>query len=130
MKEHQEVLFICSAGNSNIDIDLDTIYPCSYNLDNLITVMAIDNRGFIYDASGYGKTTVDIGAPGVNVKVTLPDDEETLISGTSVAAAYVTGASSLLLSKNSNLSPRDVKNILISTASKIHGLLSLPNLCL
>lgn len=46
--------------------------------------MAVDNKGLPYNSSGYGENGVDIAAPGVNVKTTLPDDEETLISGTSV----------------------------------------------
>ena len=45
IKNHPNVLFVCAAGNSNINLDNDILFPCSYNLDNLITVMAVDNRG-------------------------------------------------------------------------------------
>ncbi len=122
IKSHPEILFICSAGNSNIDLDKGDLFPCSYNLNNIITVMAIDSKGLPYDSSGYGKDSVDIAAPGVNVKVILPDNEETLISGTSVASAYVSGVASLMLSENSNLKPENIKEILIKNSNKIAGL--------
>ncbi len=122
IKEHSDILFICAAGNSNINVDAEPLYPCSYALDNMINVMAIDNTGKPYKASGYGKKTVDIAAPGVDVKVIIPGNEETLISGTSVATAYVTGASSLLLSKNGSLTPKEIKSILISCATKTNEL--------
>ena len=72
--------------------------------------MAVDNKGLPYNSSGYGENGVDIAAPGVNVKTTLPDDEETLISGTSVASAYVSGTAALLLSQNPKLTPVDIKS--------------------
>ena len=75
-----------------------------------------------YNSSGYGENGVDIAAPGVNVKTTLPDDEETLISGTSVASAYVSGTAALLLSQNPKLTPVDIKEILIENSHKINDL--------
>ena len=36
--------------------------------------MAVDNKGLPYNSSGYGENGVDIAAPGVNVKTTLPDE--------------------------------------------------------
>jgi subtilisin family serine protease len=125
MKDNADILFVCSAGNSNIDLDKDSLYPCSFDLDNVINVMAIDNQGKIYRASGYGKNTVHIAAPGVNVKVTLPENEESFIDGTSVAAAFVSGASALMLSQNNQLSPGEIKQIIISTARKHPSLSSL-----
>ncbi|MFR7828405.1 MAG: S8 family serine peptidase [Eubacterium sp.] len=118
------MLFVCAAGNSNLNLDNQSLFPCSYDLDNIITVMAVDNKGLPYNSSGYGENGVDIAAPGVNVKTTLPDDEETLISGTSVASAYVSGTAALLLSQNPKLTPVDIKEILIENSHKINDLKS------
>jgi subtilisin family serine protease len=118
MKDNEDILFICSAGNSNINLEADALYPCSYDLNNIINVTAIDNQGKIHASSGYGKNTIHIAAPGVSVKVILPGNEETYIDGTSVAAAYVSSASALILSKNDKLTPQDIKKIIISTAQK------------
>lgn len=124
IKNHPEILFVCAAGNSNLNLDNQNLFPCSYDLDNIITVMAVDNKGLPYNSSGYGENGVDIAAPGVNVKTTLPDDEETLISGTSVASAYVSGTAALLLSQNPKLTPVDIKEILIENSHKINDLKS------
>ena len=118
IKEHQEILFVCAAGNSYTDIDIYSIFPCSYELENVISVMAIDNKGKPYHASGYGKNTVDIAAPGVSVKVILPENEETFIDGTSVATAFVTGAVTLMLSKDANLTPKEIREIVLSSATR------------
>jgi subtilisin family serine protease len=127
MKENPDILFVCSAGNSNINLDTSSLYPCSYDLDNVINVMAIDNKGQMYRGSGYGKETVHIAAPGVSAKVIMPEDEETYIDGTSVAAAFVSGAAALMLSNNDGLSPKDIKQIIMSTAKKNS---SLETLCI
>lgn len=54
----------------------------------------------------------------------MPDDEETLISGTSVVSAYVSGTAALLLSQNPKLTPVDIKEILIENSHKINDLKS------
>lgn len=125
IKNNPQVLFVCAAGNSNADLDVDKLYPCSYNFDNLITVMSIDNKGQPYDSSGFGKNTVDIAAPGVDVKVTLPENEQSLISGTSVSTAFVSGTASLLIALDSTLSPKEIKEIINSNAQKTNELSSL-----
>ncbi|KAF0092550.1 MAG: Peptidase S8/S53 family [Fusobacteria bacterium] len=122
IRDNPDVLFVCSTGNRNSNIDKDLLYPCSYGLDNIINVLAIDNRGEIYEASGYGSSTVDLGAPGVDVKVTLPNNEVALLDGTSVAAAYVSGASSLILGKYPNLSAKEVKERIIKSATRLETL--------
>lgn len=122
IRDNPDVLFVCSTGNKNSNIDKDLLYPCSYGLENIINVLAIDNRGEIYEASGYGSLTVDIGAPGVDVKVTLLGNEGALIDGTSVAAAYVSGASSLILGKYPNLSAKEVKERIIKSATRLETL--------
>ena len=122
IKNNPQVLFVCSAGNSNMNLDNDYIFPCNYSLDNIVNVMAIDNKGTIYEASGYGKETVHIASPGVDVKVLLPENEETYISGTSIAAAFVSATASRMMSINKNLTPIEIKDIIVSNAHKTDNL--------
>jgi len=121
MANNPNILFICSAGNSNINLDKEKLYPCSYNLDNIITVAAIDNNGEIYKASGYGNTA-NIAAPGWKVNVVLPEDDTTYIDGTSVATSFVSAAAALLYSINNSLKPKDIKDYIINSAHKIDTL--------
>jgi subtilisin family serine protease len=119
IKGNPNILFVCAAGNSNVNLDKVKLYPCSYDAENIINVMAIDNRGVPYESSGYGAKAVHIAAPGKNVKVMLPNDEEALMDGTSVAAAFVTAASAALLEQNGALSPVEIKELLIRNALKL-----------
>ena len=118
------VLFVCSAGNSNIDLDKNKIYPCSYDLNNIITVIAVDNQGKLYNASGYGKSS-DIAAPGKSISVILPENDTDYVDGTSVATAFVTSAAALMYSVNNNLTPKDIKKYINSSAHKLDTLKSL-----
>lgn len=65
-------LLICAAGNDNENNDSHPIYPASYDLPNIISVGAIDSKGERLHSSNYGKTTVDIFAPGDNILSTYP----------------------------------------------------------
>lgn len=65
-------LIVCSAGNDGIDIDNNINYPASYKLDNVIAVGAFDSNGKRSVFSNYGKNTVDIFAPGVDILSTFP----------------------------------------------------------
>ena len=117
-----DTLFICAAGNYSANLDDISIYPCSYQLDNMINVLAIDNTGHVFRTSGYGKNTVHIAAPGASIKVIFPENNITYIDGTSVAAAFVSATAGLILSEDETLSPIEIKKILLSSSTPIEGL--------
>jgi len=73
-------LFIAAAGNGesygnpdvgdNHDTEVHT-YPSDYNLDNIISVAATDQKDALATFSDYGASSVDVGAPGVNIYSTV-----------------------------------------------------------
>ena len=60
-------LIVAAAGNENNDNDILPTYPASFNLPNIISVAATDQNDGLADFSNYGATSVDVGAPGVNI---------------------------------------------------------------
>jgi serine protease AprX len=63
-----------------------------------------------------GLTRPDVSAPGVDVKSCMPGGGYQLMSGTSMATPHTAGTVCLMLSKNPNMTPRDVDSILETTA--------------
>lgn len=61
----------------------------------------------------------DLVAPGAFVNTTLNDGKYNFTSGTSFAAPHVTGAAALLLQKEPDLEPNDIKSILITTSDSV-----------
>jgi len=63
---------------------------------------------------------VDICAPGYTVPVLYNDDTYGISSGTSIASPTVAGVAALMLAVNPNLTPNEVKSILLNTADDIY----------
>ncbi|MDC0041736.1 S8 family serine peptidase [Candidatus Nitrosopelagicus sp.] len=61
----------------------------------------------------------DLVAPGVFVNTTSLKNFYNITSGTSYAAPHVSGAIALLLEKNPNLTPHEIKSILVTTSDVI-----------
>jgi len=57
----------------------------------------------------------DLVAPGAFINSTLIDGKYNITSGTSFAAPHVSGAAALLLQKNPDISPEQVKSLLLTT---------------
>jgi thermitase len=108
----QGVVVVAAAGNANSAV----LYPAAY--DPVIAVAASDASDNRAGFSNYGPE-VDVTAPGVNINSTALGGGYENRSGTSMAAAFVTGEVALLLSINNGLTPDEVAYIVESTALDI-----------
>lgn len=108
------VNLVAASGNqSNNSIN----YPASHSM--VIAVGAIDNTNHRSDFSNFG-TGLDIVAPGKDIYSTYLNNGYVTSSGTSFSTPQVVGAVALMLSTNPNLTPLEVKNIIVATAQKLN----------
>lgn len=70
--QSRNVLFCAAAGNYTTNNDASAYYPATYDLPNIISVAASDSLDQLADFSHWGKTTVDLAAPGVTILSTVP----------------------------------------------------------
>lgn len=111
-------LFVAAAGNENNNNDTRASYPATYDVANIISVAAIDNKGAKASFSSYGKRTVHLGAPGVNVWSSTGGGYQSF-SGTSMATPHVSGVAALVWGHEPNLTALQVKERLLATAKPI-----------
>lgn len=125
-----DALIVIAAGNTGSDNDAYPLVPACYAdecRDKVIVVMATD----WYDAkptfSNFGRTSVDLAAPGVGIVSTRPlvstgAKKYSRYTGTSAAAAHVTGAAALLKSQDPSRSATRIKDRLMTTVDRSPGL--------
>ncbi|MEM6639663.1 MAG: S8 family serine peptidase, partial [Pseudomonadota bacterium] len=114
----QDILFVTSAGNEGLDLDVSPRYPGSYVLDAIVTVAATSPSGGLSGFSNYGDETVDLGAPGEVILSTWVGGGYSNLSGTSMAAPFVAGVLGLMKSY-SFLTPMDeIKAALLESSRR------------
>jgi subtilisin family serine protease len=99
-----EILFVCSAGNSNGNTDFNDTIPASFDLPNLIAVGAVDQAGDETSFTSYGKS-VTIDADGYHVESYVPGGTRVRMSGTSMASPNVVNLAAKLLALDPKLTP-------------------------
>lgn len=122
-----DVLIVHSSGNDGKNIDLEPDYPSPITLNNLLAENVITvgssgdsslNGGMVADFTNYGKSYVDVLAPGVKIYSTIPDNQYCYEQGTSMSAPIVSGIAALLRSYYPKLSAREIKYIIEQSVDK------------
>ena len=121
------ILFVAAAGNGNllgngVDNDTTPFYPAGYESENVIavTALALDGNQLATFAN-YGASSVEIAAPGVGVRSTLPGGGFGPANGTSMAAPHVAGTAALIWSVLPNATATEVRQAIVGTAQAINN---------
>ncbi len=115
-------LFIAAAGNDARDTDASPSYPASYDLPNIISVAATTRTDSLSYFSNYGKTTVDLGAPGSEIYSTTPNNSYATYNGTSMATPHVSGVAALVWSQNPGWTWNQVKAAILDNGDPLPAL--------
>lgn len=110
------ILVVAAAGNEGTSTKDRPFYPASYPLDNILSVGGHDPSGRRVPSSNFGAENVDIMAPGHQILSSLPGGGTGLMTGTSQATAFASGAAALLWAQRPEWEPWQVIRHLRSTA--------------
>lgn len=116
------ILFVAAAGNERSNSDERKYYPADYELDNIISVTAINSDEKILPSSNFGVITVDISAPGKEIYSTMPKGRYGYMTGTSQATAFVSGVAALVMAHNRDYSAIQVAKYIKQTGDVIDSL--------
>ena len=119
----KDVLLVQAAGNSNEDIDTTANFP-----NRIYTNGKQAGAWIVVGASGekndstlkapfsnYGKTAVDVFAPGVQIYSSIPGSKYAYFDGTSMACPVVAGLAALIREYHPKLSAIQVKEIIMES---------------
>ncbi len=115
-------LFVAASGNDGANVDSEPVYPASYEVANVVSVAATDNRDQIASFSNYGRRTVHVAAPGKNIYSTVRNGKYATYSGTSMATPHVAGVAALIWAANPTWTAAEVKRRLIETSTPVAAL--------
>jgi subtilisin family serine protease len=113
MKKAREkgIVLIAAAGNAGPKSP--PLYPAAD--PNVIAVTATDSSDQLFEGANRGPQ-VALAAPGVDILAPAPNSAYQLTTGTSVAAAHVSGVAALLIQHNPSVDVDTVQEILTASA--------------
>jgi subtilisin family serine protease len=124
----KDVLLVHSAGNDNLNLDIEKSFPNRRYADGKGSAAAWievgasgpkDNLSLKASFSNFGKTTVDVFAPGVKIYSTMPGSKYGFLDGTSMAAPVVAGLAALIREYYPKLTAVQVKDIIMRSVTRI-----------
>ncbi|MFD2182117.1 S8 family peptidase [Rhodoplanes azumiensis] len=110
------IVLVAAAGNAGPTSP--PLYPAAD--PNVIAVTATDRSDAPLPQANRGKHLA-LAAPGVDILAPAPGGAYQLTTGTSIAAAHVSGVVALVLEKRPDLTPDEVRAILVGSAAPITG---------
>jgi len=121
----KDVLIVNAAGNEGLDLDTKMVYPNDQTpqnsteiVNNVLTVGALNyeyGSGLVAGFSNFGKSNVDVFAPGTKIWSTTPNNTYEYLQGTSMAAPAVAGVAAVIRSYYPKLTAAQVKQIIMNS---------------
>jgi subtilisin family serine protease len=108
------IVLIAAAGNAGPKSP--PLFPAAD--PGVIAVTATNANDGLFEGANRGNY-ISVAAPGVDILAPAPDGAYQFTTGTSVAAAEVSGVAALLLERNPALTPAEVRKILMDTAKDL-----------
>jgi len=121
--EDADVLFLAAAGNDGRNTDITPHFPSAFENPNILSVAAANNNDDLASFSNFGKTSVDVAAPGTSIQSTTPNNNYGYMNGSSMATPHVSGLAALLKSQDPSLSWQDIKTRILNRVDKNVSLL-------
>lgn len=115
MRAAPHTLFVFAAGNDGSNNDVLPTSPTNIKAENSISVAATYDNQFLAKFSNYGEKMVDVAAPGMLIRSTIPGDDYLEVSGTSQAAPFVANIAARIKEMNPALTPAQIKQIIMGT---------------
>ncbi len=105
------IVLVAAAGNAGPNSA--PLYPAAD--PDVIAVTATDSNDALFKMANRG-SYIAVAAPGVEILALAPGESYQITTGTSVAAAHVSGIAAMLLEEKPSLTPNEVRSIIMSTA--------------
>jgi subtilisin family serine protease len=112
------VVIVAAAGNTGADLDVTPAYPAALAAPNLVAVTSSDRRGALTRRASFGRASVDLAAPGQDILSTARGGGYEFRSGSSTAAAQVSGALALLAGARPGLGGEALRAVLLGAARR------------
>ena len=123
--DENDVLIVNAAGNEALNLDENQVFPNDQDpqnpqeiAENFLTVGALNFKygsGLIAGFSNYGRTNVDVFAPGTKIWSTTPNNGYEYLQGTSMAAPAVAGIAAVIRSYYPKLTDDQVKRVIMES---------------
>ncbi|MGD0332293.1 MAG: S8 family serine peptidase [Xanthobacteraceae bacterium] len=110
----KDMVLIAAAGNAGPNSG--PLYPAAD--PNVIAVTATDSNDGLFKMANRGPY-IAVAAPGVEILALAPGESYQITTGTSVAAAHVSGIAALLLERQPSLKPADVRRLIMTSAKPL-----------
>ena len=128
--EDKGVILMHGSGNDGENLDTTAQFPTRVYKNKKVarTWMEIGastwekDSSLVASFSNYGKKTVDLFAPGVEIYSTVPNNAYEGLQGTSMACPIVSGVAALVWSYFPDLTAEQVKDIINQSTRKYEGL--------